>query len=113
MMHAVPAGLDEGEAVVAPVDMEEERLEWLQAVVGQPEAEDVAIERDHLVEPLDRRDRMAHAERAGAEAGDRAARPERLGRGLGEMEDFKPAAGRVGENDQVDDAPLLGKTAGA
>ena len=56
---------------------------------------------------------MAHAERAGAEAGDRAAGLERIGRGLGAVEDFEPVADRVGEHDQVLDPALVGERARA
>ena len=56
---------------------------------------------------------MAEAERAGAEAGDVAAGLERLGRGLGAVEQFEPVADRIAGHDQVLDPPLVGERAGA
>src|SRR5262249_24480316 len=53
------------------------------------------------------------AERAGSEAGARAAGFERLARGLGPMEDFKPVAERIGKHDKVLDAALIRKRARA
>ena len=57
--------------------------------------------------------RVTHAQRAGAEAGDVAARLERIGRDLGAVEDLQPVADRVVEGDQAGDAPLVGERAGA
>ena len=44
---------------------------------------------------------MAHAERAGAEAGDGRPGLNGSARGLGAVEDFEPVADRIGEHDQV------------
>ena len=44
---------------------------------------------------------MAHAERAGAEAGDRAAGLERLARRLGAVDGFEPVADRIREDNQI------------
>ena len=68
--------------------MEEIGRERLGEIVAELEAEDVPIERHHLADLLAVEHGVAHAERAGAEAGDRAAGLERLGRGLGAVEDF-------------------------
>ena len=76
-------------------------------VIGRLEVEDLGIERQYLVEPFRREHGVAHAERAGAVAGDRAAGLERIGRGLGAMERFEPVADRIGEHDQVLDPALI------
>mgnify|MGYP003693810657 CR=1 FL=1 len=47
VMHGGLAGLDEGEAVVARIDVQEARLERMRVVVGEPEAEELAVERQH------------------------------------------------------------------
>ena len=52
---------------------------------------------------------MAHAERAGAEAGNGAARAERLVGDLRAVERLQPIAGRVGERDQPADEALVGE----
>ena len=52
---------------------------------------------------------MAEPQWPGAEAGDRAAGPERLGGGLGAMEKFEPVPDRVVENDQIFDVTLIGE----
>ena len=56
---------------------------------------------------------MAQAERAGAEARDRASGPERLRRGFGAVEQLQPVAERIVEHDQIFDVALVGKRAGA
>ena len=56
---------------------------------------------------------VAHAERPGAEARDRAAGLERIARGLGAVEDFEPVAERIGKHDEVLDAAFVGKRARA
>ena len=52
VMHGVLAGLDEGEAVVARIEVQEARDERMVVIIGQPEAERVAIERHQLVDGL-------------------------------------------------------------
>ena len=56
---------------------------------------------------------MTHAERTGAEAGDRAPRLERLGRDLGAVECLEPVADRIGKDDEILDPPFFGKRARA
>ena len=68
VMHRVLAGGGEGDAVVAGIHMEEIELVRPQEIVAQPEAEDVAVERHHLLDPLDVENDVAEAERPGAEA---------------------------------------------
>src|SRR5579859_421690 len=68
MMDAVLAGIDEGKAVVARIDVEEIRLERFENVVAGLEVQNVGVEWHHFVEPLGGENGMAHAERAGAEA---------------------------------------------
>ena len=104
---------DEGHAVVARIDVEEIRRERLGEIVAELEAQDVAIERQDVVDLLAVEHGVAHAERAGAEAGDGAAGLERIGGGLGAVENLQPVAGGVVQHDQVADLALLGKRAGA
>src|SRR5262249_17621630 len=75
--------------------------------------EHVAIERHGIVDVFDVQYGVTHAERSGAEARDRAAGLERIARGLGAMEDFKPVAQRIGKHDKVLDAALTPKRARA
>src|SRR5260221_6423082 len=56
---------------------------------------------------------MTHAERPGAEAGDRAAGLERRARGLGAVEYFEPIAERIGEHDEILDAAFIRERARA
>ena len=78
VMHRVLAGLDESEAMMARVEMQEAGYEWMRIIVGQTETQRVAIERGH---PLDRvravdvHHHVAESQWAGAESRDRAARP--------------------------------------
>ena len=44
VMHRVLAGLDEGEAVMALIEVQEPRHERMIVIIGQPEAEGFAIE---------------------------------------------------------------------
>ena len=90
-------GFDHREAVMTGIEMEEERLERPQRVVAQPEAEQIPIERQHVVDPLDVHHDVAHAERTGAEAGDGAAGPERIRGDLRAVERFEHVADRIVE----------------
>ena len=56
---------------------------------------------------------MAEPERAGAEAGNRAAGLERLRRRFGAVKNLQPVALRIVEHDQVLHVPLVGKRARA
>ena len=78
-MRGVASGLDEGHGVVARIGVEEIGVERPQHVVGEPEAEHVAIERHRVIDVVHVQHDVTHAERSGAEAGDRAAGLERLG----------------------------------
>jgi len=73
-MDADLAGLDEGDAVVARIDVEEIRRERLGEIIAEMEAEDVLVERQDVADLLAVEHGVAHAERAGAEAGDGAGR---------------------------------------
>src|SRR5262245_43753558 len=95
--------------MVAWIGVEEIGVERSHHVVGQAEPEHVAIERHGIVDVLDVQYGVTHAERSGAEARDRAAGLERIARGLGAMEDFKPVAQRIGKHDKVLDAALIRK----
>src|SRR5215475_636146 len=99
-MHGGLAGLDEGEAVVARIDVQEARLERMRVVVSEPEAEEIAIERHHAIDLLDALDiehHMPEAQRPGSKAGDRPARHERLGCNLGAVKNLQTIAERVVE----------------
>src|SRR5262245_32180830 len=52
VMHHVDAALDEGDAVVARVDVEEIGRERAQPVVAHPKLEDILIELHHLADAL-------------------------------------------------------------
>ncbi len=112
VVDAELAGLQDADRVVARVEMEEVDLDRLQEVIAEFEAEDVAIERHKIIEPLGGDHDMTHAERAGAEAGNAAPGLERLGRGLRTMKHFEPVAGRIGEYDEIGDAAFVGECAG-
>ena len=101
--------LDEGDAVVARIDVEEVGRERLGEIVAQLEAEDVDIERNDVVDLLAVEHGVTHAERAGAESGDRAAGLERIAGGLGAVHHLEAVAGRIVEHDQVLDVPLVGE----
>ena len=109
MMHAVPAGLDQREAVMPRVDMEEVGAKRLFDVVGKSEAEHVDIERHHGFDVLDRQHGVPEAERAGAKARDRTSRHERRVVDLGAMKRFQPVAGGIAKRDQAADAPCVGQ----
>src|SRR6516162_890918 len=113
VMDHVDAALDESDAVMARIDVEEIGRERAQPVVADLEFEDVLIERHHLGDALEMHHPVAHAERAGAEAGNVAAGLERIGGGLSAVEDFEPVAGGIVEHDQVFDVALAGKRARA
>src|SRR5580704_7190153 len=95
MMHAVFAGLDQSQAVMARVDMKEVGAKRPFDVVAEPEAEQVDIERHHCVDVLDREHGMADTERAGAETGNRTAGAEWRVVDLGAVKCFEPIAGRI------------------
>lgn len=107
MMHAVGAGIDESQAVVAGIEMEEISFEWPQDVVAETKTEDVRIERHDQIEPRRGQDRMPHAERSGSETGDRPPRPKRFRRELSAKECLKPIANRIGEDDQIANAAFF------
>src|SRR5262245_9120712 len=109
VMHHVDAALDEGDAVVARIDVEEIGRERAQPVVADPELENVLIELHHLADALEMHHHMAHPERSGAEAGNVAAGLEGIGRGFGAVEDLQAIAGGVVEHDQILDVALVGQ----
>src|SRR5687768_16910051 len=71
MMKALPARSDHREAVVPAVDVKEVEFVRRQAVVGDLEAETVAIERQQRLNVAHVEDHVSHAERTGQEARDR------------------------------------------
>ncbi len=68
MVGGAAAGLDEGDRVVARIGVEEIGVERPQHVIGEAEAQHVAIERHRVVDVLYMQHHVAHAERTGAEA---------------------------------------------
>src|SRR5437763_474422 len=50
VMDSGLAGLDEGEAVVARIDVQEARLERMRIIVREPKAEQIAVERHNLID---------------------------------------------------------------
>src|SRR5262249_24991603 len=109
----VDAALDEGDAVMAQIDVEEIGRERAQPIVAHLELEDVLIERHHLADALEMHHHVAHAERTGAEAGTVAAGVERLAGGFRAVEDCEPVAGGIIEHDLVLDVALAGERARA
>src|ERR1700736_471693 len=97
MMHAVLAGLDQGQAVVPRVDVEEIGAKRLFDVVTEPEAKHVDIERHHGRDVFDRQHRVAEAERAGAKTRDRAAGLEWRLVDLGAIKSLEAIAGGIAE----------------
>src|SRR5262249_22497759 len=93
----VDSAFDEGDAVVARIDVEEVGRERPRPVIAELELEHLLIELHHIGDALEMHHHMAHAERAGAEARYVAAGLERIARGLGAVEDFQPVAGWVVE----------------
>src|SRR5262249_19549562 len=104
------------EAVVALIDVQKARLEWMRVIVGEPEAEELAVERHHALDLLDALDvehNVPEAQWPGAETGDRPARHEWLGSHLGAVKNLQAVAERVVEHDEVLHHPLVGKRARA
>ena len=96
---------------MARVEMKEIGFERPQNVVAQAEAQDVSVKRYELVKSRGGQHRMPHAERPGAETGDRAARLEWLDCKLGAMESLEPVADGIAEDNQILNATLLGERA--
>src|SRR5580704_16458539 len=101
VVGGVAAGLDESETVMALIDVHEVTAERTQPVVAQPKAEDPLVERHDPVDVVHMQHHMAHAERAGAETRDVAARHERLGGGFRAMKEFEPVAGWIVQDHQI------------
>ena len=71
VMDRVLAGLDESKAVMPWIEMKEARDEGMRVIIGQPEAERIAIERHEPVDRLrsvDIEHDVAEAQRTGAKA---------------------------------------------
>src|SRR5690606_23993858 len=88
MVHAPAAGPDHGEGMVPTVEVEEIELERLEPVVGDLEAQQIAIEWKEDVDVPGVKHRMAHSQRSRLEAGDRPAGEERFRSYLGSAEHF-------------------------
>src|SRR5258705_3663361 len=101
MMHAVPAGLDQRQAVMPRVDMKEIGAKRLFDVVGEPEAQHVDIERHYGVDVLDRQYGMPEPERTGAETRDRSPRHKGRVVDLGAVQGLQPAAGGMPRPNQT------------
>ena len=109
VMHLALARLDQGEAVMARIDVHEAGRERIVVEVGDAEAQDVAIERQHLVDALDHHHHVADAERPGAESRDVARGLERLVGDLWRMEELHAVADRIVQRDEVGDHALRGQ----
>ncbi len=105
VMHAVAAGLDQREAVMPRVDVEEIGAKRLLHVVAEPEAEQIDVERHHRIDILDRQHGVAEAESTGAEAGNRAAGAERRLVDLRAVKCLEAIAGGIPERNQAANAP--------
>ena len=91
------AGLQERQAVVARVDVEEHGAERVVRVVAHAEAEHVPVERHDAVDVRGAQHHVPHAQDAGAETVQRARRLERLGRVGQPMEQLEAIAEGIGE----------------
>ncbi len=109
MVGGVATGFYEGDRVVTGIGVKEISLERTQHIIGQPEPEHVAIERNSVVDVVHVQHRVAHAERPGAKAGNRAPGLERIACGLGAVKDFDPVAERIGQHDQLSHPALVGQ----
>src|SRR5262245_42125415 len=105
----VDAALDEGNAVMAWIDVEEIGRERPQPVVADPEPEHVLIKCHHVGDALEMHHDVAHAERTGAKAGNVAAGLERIASSLRAVENFQSIAGGVVEHNQIRHVPLVGE----
>src|SRR6478672_939848 len=113
-MHGRLAGLDEGETVMARIDVQKPRLERMRVIVGEPEAQQFAIERHHLIDGLDAidvEDDMPETERSGPESRDWAAWHEWIGCNLSAVENLELVAERIVDDDQVLHQALVGERA--
>ena len=108
VVKAVDAGLDRGEAVMAAVEMKEERLERALRVVAEAEAEQVDVKGQHRVERSDGENDVTEPKRSGAKAAERAAGDEGGGRCGGAVEEFEAIACGIMRDDQLGDTALLG-----
>ena len=97
---------------MARIGVQEIRSERRADEVADAEAQQVAVERQRRLNIGDHEHGMAHAERAGAEAGDRAAGTEWFIGYLGAVECLETIAGRVGERDQGADETLVRESRG-
>ena len=113
VMDHVLAGLDQRDGMVARIDVEKVAGKRPQPVIAELELQHLLVKLHHVGEPLDVHHDVAHAERAGAEAGDVAAGLERFGRDRGAVEELQAVAGRIVDHDQVFDVALVGQRARA
>src|SRR5579872_1043138 len=111
MVDAVLFGLDESEAVVTRIDVEEIRLEGTQEIVAETKPENISVERNDLVDPFGGKHGMTHAEWSGTESGYGTARLERIGGDLGAIESFEAVADRIGKDNQIGHPALIGERA--
>ena len=108
-MHAIYRGLDESKAVMPRVHVQEIGADRSACIIANAEPKQITVERKCGRHILYRDQHVAHAEWAGAEAGDGAARPERFVGDLRAVERLQPVAGRIGERDQAGYEALIEK----
>src|ERR1700676_5226202 len=112
MMHAAHRCRDDGDAVMARVDVHEISLQRRDHEVADAKAEQVLVERQGSVDVWNGQKRVSHTLRAGAETGNVAAGLERGVGDMGAMESFQAVAGRVREGDQVRHTTLVSQRSG-
>src|SRR5262249_59769295 len=90
MMDVSSAHLDQRQAVVAWVDVEEKGLERLDHPIAELKAQQIAIERQQGIGMRDGKHGVAQAQGTRAKSGDGAARLERFGSGFSAVEGLEP-----------------------
>src|SRR4029453_6778880 len=104
MVETAFARSDHRKAVMATIDMQE--IQWIgrEAVIGNLEAQQVAIERKQVIYRDDVHHHMPHSKRPGLEARNWPTRLEWMGCNLLTMEYFDPVTARIAKTDQFGDA---------
>src|SRR5262249_21740291 len=98
VMDRVRSGLNEGEAMMARIDVQEAGDEWFGVIVGESKAERGAIERHQGLQrfrPVDVEHDVTQSQGTGAKARNTTSRAERLGRRFTAVEQFQPVADRI------------------
>ena len=101
------ADLEEGQAVMTGVGVEERRLERRHHVVGEPEAQHVGVEADGRLQLRHHQHHVAQPQLAGLEPRDVAAGRELPGAVVGAAEQLDPVPGRIVAVDHARHPPAL------